>query len=225
MRTRGGSGPSGLDGDGWKRILTSNSFGSDSIDLCTAIAALGRKLCTENHSATSLEPLMACRLIPLDKNPRLRAIGIGEVLRRMIGKSITYILKDDIKNSIGPLQVCAGQEGGCEAAVHAIRRIFDQNKTEAVMLVDAANAFNNVNRQVFLHNIKIICPSISTYVENCYQTSSRLFVISGTELESEEGTTQGDPIAMFVYAIATIPLIIKTVWHMKESENKKEFAK
>ena len=93
------------------------------------------------------------------------------------------------------------------------------------MLVDAANAFNNVNRQVFLHNIKIICPSISTYVENCYQTSSQLFVIGGTELESEEGTTQGDPIAMFVYAIATIPLIIKTVWHMKESENKKEFAK
>ena len=76
------------------------------------------------------------------------------------------------------------------------------------MLVDAANAFNNVNRQVFLRNIKIICPSISTYVENCYQTSSRLFVIGGTELESEEGTTQGNHIAMFVYAIATIPLII-----------------
>ena len=29
---------------------------------------------------------------------------------------------------------------------------------------------------------------------------------------------------MFVYAIATISLIIKTVWHIKESENK-EFAK
>ena len=72
MQTRGESRPSGLDGDGWKRILTSNSFGSDSIDLCTtAIAAFGRKLCTENHSATSLEPLMACGLIPLDKNPGL----------------------------------------------------------------------------------------------------------------------------------------------------------
>ena len=81
MRTRTGYGPSRLDGDGWKRILTSNSFGSDSIDLCIiAIAALGRKLCTENHSTTLLEPLMACRLIPLNKNPGLRPIGIDEVL-------------------------------------------------------------------------------------------------------------------------------------------------
>ena len=28
--TRGGSGPSGLDADDWRRILTSNSFGTAS---------------------------------------------------------------------------------------------------------------------------------------------------------------------------------------------------
>lgn len=219
LRTKGGSGPSGLDGDGWRRILTSHSFGSDSTDLCAAVASLGRKLCKEKQSATSLESLIACRLIPLDKNPGLRPIGVGEVLRRILGKSIASILKDELRSSIGPLQVCAGQEGGCEAAVHAIRRIFEQDDTEAVMLVDAENAFNKVNREVFLHNIKVICPSISTYVHNCYQTKSRLFVIGGTELSSSEGTTQGDPIAMYVYAIATIPLIVKTVWHMDESKS------
>ena len=154
---------------------------------------------------------MACRLIPLNKNPGLRPIGVGEVLRRIIGKSVANVLKSDVKHSVGSLQVCAGQDAGCEAAVHAIHRIFDQEVSEAVLLVDASNAFNSVNRKVFLHNVKVICPSISTFVENCYQAPSRLFVIGGVELKSSEGTTQGDPIAMMIYAITIIPLILRTV--------------
>ena len=41
----------------------------------------------------------------------------------------------------GPLQLFAGQDGGFEAAVHAMRNIFQAPKTEAVLLVDA-NALN-----------------------------------------------------------------------------------
>ena len=33
---------------------------------------------------------------------------------------------------------------------------------------------------------------MATYVHNCYQTSSRLFVLGGKEIASDEGTTQGD---------------------------------
>ena len=67
---------------------------------------------------------------------------------------------------------------------------------------------NSVNREAFLHNIKIICPAISTFVYNCYSKSCRLFVVGGFEISSQEGTTQGDPISMAVYAIAIIPLIL-----------------
>lgn len=96
--------------------------------------------------------------------------------------------------------------------------IFQDENTEAVLLVDAANAFNSVNRNVFLHNIKIICPSISTFVHNCYSIVSRLFVLGGMELKSEEGTTQGDPIAMAVYAIAIIPMIFMIMEVVNETK-------
>ena len=39
-------------------------------------------------------------------------------------------------------QLCAGSKAGIEAAVHAMHDIFDQEDTEAVLLVDAAKAFN-----------------------------------------------------------------------------------
>ena len=75
LKTRGGAGPSGLDGDGWHRILTSNCFGTEPSDLCASLAKLA-KICSINQEENSLEPLVASRLIPLNKNPGLRPIGI-----------------------------------------------------------------------------------------------------------------------------------------------------
>ena len=224
LKTKGGSGPSGLDAEGWRRILTSNSFGDSSTDLCKAIARFTRKLCSERTDSNSLESLLACRLLPLDKNPGIRPIGVGEILRRIIGKAVVAATKSDIVSSVGSLQVCAGHEAGCEAIVHAMRSIYNEEETEAVLLVDASNAFNSVNREAFLHNVSVICPSIATFVHNCYAAPTRLFVIGGTELSSKEGTTQGDPIAMAVYAIAIIPLILMILEITESRENEKTKA-
>ena len=86
---------------------------------------------------------------------------IREVLRRIVGKVIVSTLWDDIITSVGPLQLCAEQESGCEAAVHAMSKIYKEEHTKTVLLVNTANAFNSVNRNVFLHNSNVVCPSIS----------------------------------------------------------------
>ena len=48
---------------------------------------------------------------------RLRCIG--EIIRRINGKSVMTLLKGDVTQAAGALQVCAGQDGGCKAAIHA----------------------------------------------------------------------------------------------------------
>ena len=58
-----------------------------------------------------------------------------------------------------------------------------------------------------LHNLKFICPVIATYISNCYMCPARLFIISGGELLSKEGTTQGDPTSMCAYARGILPLL------------------
>ena len=87
-----------------------------------------------------------------------------------------------------------------------MRESFNSPETEAVLLVDASNAFNSLNRQAALLNIRHLCPSIATALINTYRDPSSLFV-DGSSLLSQEGTTQGDPLAMPMYAIATTPLI------------------
>ena len=98
---------------------------------------------------------------------------------------------------------------GSEAAIHAMRSIFDADETDAVLWIDASNAFNPLNRTAALHNIRALCPTLATYVINTYRQPARLFITGGEELISAEGTTQSDPLSMSLYAISLQPLITR----------------
>ena len=43
-------------------------------------------------------------------------------------------------------------------------------------MLDALNAFSAINREAFFHNTKILCPSISTYINNCYSSATDLYI-------------------------------------------------
>ncbi|XP_073253376.1 uncharacterized protein [Porites lutea] len=210
LRTKGSGGPSGVDANGFRRILTCKSFKRSGTELCEAIASMTKRLCTEYVDPRGLEAILANRLIPLDKGEgAVRPIGVGEVLRRIMGKCVTKVTKPEVIDASGSLQVCAGHKSGSEAAIHAMRELFEHDNSDAVLLIDASNAFNSLNRAAALHNIRVLCPSIATYAINTYREPARLFIVGGQELRSSEGTTQGDPLAMSLYAISLQPLITR----------------
>ena len=94
------------------------------------------------------------------------------------------------------------------AAIHTLTDIFETDECEAMLFVDASNAFNSINRQVALQNIQRIVPLFAPMIINTYRNPAHLF-IDGESIMSSAGVTQGDPLAMAFYAIATIPLIEK----------------
>ena len=202
MKTNGSHGPSGLDAQEWRRLLT--SFKSSSNDLCKTLARLTLRVATEDLDF--LDSYNACRLIALDKCPGVRPIGIGEVLRLIIGRSIMKCVKQDLMKLGGNIQLCLGQKCGIEHAIHSLRKAYSDPENEAILLIDAQNAFNSLNRNLALENIKKLCPSIYTALMNSYKKPSHLYINKIT-LKSQEGTTQGDPLAMAMYGIAILPLI------------------
>eukprot|EP00111_Clytia_hemisphaerica_P013628 TCONS_00040071-protein len=100
LKTKGAAGPSGMDANGWRRILASRNYGKTGEDLRNCLANMLKILCRQSIDPDSeernVESYLACRLIPLDKNPGVRPIGIGEVLRRIFGKTLISVIKDDI---------------------------------------------------------------------------------------------------------------------------------
>lgn len=204
----------------WRRFCT--AFGEASNGLCAALASFAKRITTSYVDPSCLSAYTASRLIPLDKSPGVCPIGVGEVCRRIVGKVIMKYAKTDLQQAVGPLQLCAGFESGCEAAIHAMSEIFGEEDTEAMIFVDASNAFNSLNREATLVNSLSVCPSLAPVIINTYRNCSSLFV-GGETILSLEGTTQGDPLGLAIYAIGTQPLIkrltgiARQVWFVDDS--------
>ena len=130
-------------------------------------------------------------------------------MRRIIGRTVTTHLRPEVIDAAGPLQLSAGQEGGAEAAVHAMRKLFNQEDCEGILLVDASNAYNSLNRAESLLQIQFICPEFSTYLINTYRIPCKLFISGGKGefILSKEGTTQGDNAASGFYSLGVTPLV------------------
>ena len=100
-------------------------------------------------------------------------------------------------------QLCSGLKAGAEGAVHAMRDLFEDQAGSGwrLLLVDASNAFNSVNREAALW-------STSPGVYDSFQHLSWLCYTCGTWLlYSMEGVNQGDHLSMMMYAVVMLPLI------------------
>ena len=105
-------------------------------------------------------------------------------------------------------------KAGVEGANHALSDVFDDNKEDGcgMLLMDASNAFNSLNRETALWNARKLWPRCSRFLSILTEASR-----PGADevIYSREGTTQGDPLAMFFYGVSLLPLI----WKLKDPNN------
>ena len=205
---QGSAGPGGCDATHWQDSLL--RYGAHSASLRESVASLARTLANMVVSWSDIRALMACRLVALDKCPGVRPIGIGETLRRILGKAVALVTRYDIEDVCGISQLCVGVQSGLEGAVHAVNDLFNEHNEDGwgVLMVDASNAFNSINRLAILWNARVPWPQCSRFLFNTYRGWAPLFMKgTSTILYSQEGVTQGDPLSMLVYAIGTLPLI------------------
>ena len=51
-------------------------------------------------------------------------------------KTTAGFLKEEIKETEGPLQVCAGYSAGSGAAIHAMSQVFVEEGTDGILLIN-----------------------------------------------------------------------------------------
>ena len=110
IKSKGGCGPYGLDVDNCSRILIYNKFASSPLDLRTSIARFVKLLCNTSKHLSNSGTDNSLETLPLSKNPWVRPVGVGEVVRQIARKIIMYTTNKDVKDAAGSLQVWTGQE-------------------------------------------------------------------------------------------------------------------
>ena len=84
-----------------------------------------------------------------------------------------------------------------------------------------------------LLNVQYTCPAMKHVLINFYRKSTRIFMNSDGffELSSQEGTTQGCPLAMAMYALALVPLakellpLCRQIWYADDASGCDDFVR
>jgi hypothetical protein len=152
-------------------------------------------------------------LVPvLKKDGGIRPIVVGEVIRRLISKLCVSAVYYKATEYLQPLQLGVGVKGGCEAVLHAFNRSIRNNPNlnpESILsLVDFKNAFNEVNRNIFLLEVQAKFPKIFPWVVFCYSLEAPLF-IENNMIYASTGVQQGDPLGPLLFSLVLHPLLLE----------------
>ena len=173
---------------------------------------------------SDIKALMSCRLVALDKCLGVWPIAIGEIPRRILCKAMAIATRDDIKDLCEVDQLCSGLKGGIEGAVHTMRELFEEHHADGwgLLIVDARNAFNSLNRAAAIWNSRIQWPCCSRFLFHTYRGYVTLVLQDKKKTEfllSKEGTGQGDPLSMLMSAAAIMRLIKSLSNHFNWIQN------
>ena len=109
-----------------------------------------------------------------------------------------------------------------EGAIHTASELFEtSDESHGMLMIDATNAFNSINRVSLLWNVRVLWPRASRFIFNTYRGWAPLVVRGSRDVLFSR---QGDPLSMFLCAIATLPLIeqtqlnsIKQLWYADDA--------
>ncbi|XP_049871788.1 uncharacterized protein LOC126370808 [Pectinophora gossypiella] len=200
------SSASGLDGLRPQHLkeLISPSAGDNGFRLLESITCLCNFMLRGAVNPEVCPYIYGASLFALaKKDGGIRPIAVGNTFRRLVAKLGCRAVKDRMAALLRPHQLGFGTALGCEAAIHATRAFAMNvgNSGKVIVKLDVCNAFNSVERDTVLAQVKDLIPSVYPFVYQCYAKASKLF-FDDSSIESQVGAQQGDPLGPLIFSLA-----------------------
>ena len=104
----------------------------------------------------------------IKKDGGFRPIAVGNTLRRLTSKCVSYAVATRAASLLRPYQFGIGVRGGCEGIVHATRQLITNKDIQVqdkwILQVDFENAFNVLDRSKMFLEVRRHFPEISHWV-------------------------------------------------------------
>jgi len=191
----------------------------DEITVTKLLAEVLEFIINDEAPREYMNALAHIELVPLLKeNGDLRPIGMNFAVRKVVSLLVIRFLKSKeskedptfLETHLPPLQM-AMEKNGTEKIAHAMALDFDLHPERCKFAIDGVNSFNAVSKTQALINIKKHVPHILPFVRAMYGNSSKAWYYGLkegiTHIDVDEGSTQGDVLGTFCYAMAINPFL------------------
>ena len=141
----------------------------------------------------------------------MRPVAISSSIRRLVASAVCRQYAPDFAaDFLSTLQFGVATPGGVEQLVKSLEIHLQQNQDWCVLKTDFSNAFNSVDREFAIRQLKTFYPGLFPFVASCYRGPGPLFFGSGSfaaTLYSQNGIHQGDPLGPLLFSLAIEPII------------------
>ena len=89
----------------------------------------------------------------------VRGIVVGDVVRRLIARTISQQMSDAVKVATSPYQYALSTRAGCECISHVLQGLTELDTTPQSFSIDFIVAFDLISRGVMLQAVRDVSPS------------------------------------------------------------------
>ena len=202
-RTRKGAapGPSGLPAETLRLVL-------DDADATQAFLQVSQLLAQADLPQQASNAIALGRLVALQKpTGRIRGLVVGDLLRRVVSRSIAQHYGQTIHTACSPHQFALSTRAGTEAVVHALTATTQLSTTQTILSVDGVGAYDTISRASMLRGLHATAGANAClpFVRMFYTETSHYVWHDGNGqphvVTQAEGGEQGDPLLPALFSL------------------------
>ena len=180
-------------------------FATSDDDCATKASLLATRWGRGDFTASLGELVAEAKLIALFKDKHkvdVRPISVGCSLRRLLTKAYCSRTRARINNLVKETQLGV-LKAGYEVGVHAMRSLSHEasENGEGILLLDFANAFNTVDRNLMISLAAKDCPELTNLTWWLYKLQPWLITPRGDVIRSSTGAQQGCRLSNPLFAL------------------------